>query len=98
MAVDRRAAGLVILRICIGLFFIFEGLGKIRWFPDTSILASRLAAWGQTAAAGSITDLQRVASLASRFARPVRFSRSTASRWWPVSGRRCSHSWRSSWR
>jgi len=63
MAVDRRAAGLVILRICIGLFFIFEGLGKIRWFTDSSVLAAQFTAWSQAAPPGSIAHwyLQRVA-------------------------------------
>ena len=63
MAVDRRAAGLVILRICIGLFFIFEGLGKIRWFADSSLLAAQFAAWAQAAPPGSIAHwyLQRIA-------------------------------------
>ena len=64
MAVDRRAAGLAILRICIGLFFIFEGLGKIRWFTDSSVLAGQFTAWAQSAAPGSISQwyLHRVAT------------------------------------
>ena len=64
MAVDRRAAGLTILRICIGVFFICEGLGKIRWFTDSSVLAGQFAAWSQAAAPGSIAHwyLQRVAT------------------------------------
>ena len=63
MAVDRRAAGLAILRISIGLFFIFEGLGKIRWFTDSSVLAAQFTAWSQAAPPGSIAHwyLQRVA-------------------------------------
>ena len=28
MAIDGRATGLTVLRICIGIFFIFEGIGK----------------------------------------------------------------------
>lgn len=47
MALDRQATGLAILRVCIGTFFVFEGLGKIRWFVDTSLLASQLAGWLQ---------------------------------------------------
>ena len=63
MAVDRNTTGIAILRICIGVFFIFEGLGKIRWFTDPSVLASQLAAWSQSAPSGSIAHLylQRVA-------------------------------------
>ncbi|HZP48455.1 MAG TPA: DoxX family protein [Vicinamibacterales bacterium] len=45
MAVDRRAAGLTVLRICIGLFFLFEGLGKIRWFANPAILGNQLNGW-----------------------------------------------------
>jgi uncharacterized membrane protein YphA (DoxX/SURF4 family) len=63
MAMDRQGTGLSILRICIGTFFIFEGLGKIRWFTDTSLLAAQLADWSQAVPAGSWSHLylQRVA-------------------------------------
>jgi uncharacterized membrane protein YphA (DoxX/SURF4 family) len=55
VAIDRQRAGLTILRISIGIFFIFEGIGKIRWFADTSILAGQFAGWSQAAAAGSVS-------------------------------------------
>jgi len=63
MAMDRQRLGLTLLRICIGVFFVFEGLGKIRWFTDASVLERQFAEWSQTAAAGSIaqTYLQRIA-------------------------------------
>jgi uncharacterized membrane protein YphA (DoxX/SURF4 family) len=63
MAVDRNATGIVILRMCIGIFFIFEGLGKIRWFADPSVLAAQLGTWSQAAPSGSISHwyLHRVA-------------------------------------
>jgi uncharacterized membrane protein YphA (DoxX/SURF4 family) len=63
MAIDRQRLGLTLLRLCIGVFFLFEGLGKIRWLTDSSILAGQFAEWAQTAAAGSIpqTYLQRIA-------------------------------------
>ena len=63
MAVDRQGTGLAILRILIGVFFVFEGLGKIRWFTDASILAGRFAEWSQAAAAGSVSEwyLSRIA-------------------------------------
>jgi uncharacterized membrane protein YphA (DoxX/SURF4 family) len=63
MAMDRQGTGLTTLRILLGVFWLFEGLGKIRWFTDTSILAGRLSEWMQHAAAGSIGQwyLQRVA-------------------------------------
>ena len=54
MAVDRPRAALTLLRICIGVFFIFEGIGKLRWLTDSSILAAQFAEWSQGAAPGSI--------------------------------------------
>ena len=45
MAVDRTRTGITILRVCLGVFFFFEGLGKLRWFTDTSILSAQLASW-----------------------------------------------------
>jgi uncharacterized membrane protein YphA (DoxX/SURF4 family) len=63
MAIDRQATGLATLRICIGIFFMFEGLGKIRWFTDPSLLAGQLAGWSQSVPAGSWSHLylERVA-------------------------------------
>ena len=55
MAINRQGAGLAIVRICIGLFFIFEGLSKLRWFVDSSILAGQLNGWLQNVGAGSIS-------------------------------------------
>ena len=64
MAVDRHVTGIVILRICIGIFFIFEGLGKIRWITDSSVLAGQFTTWSQAAPPGSISQwyLHRVAT------------------------------------
>ena len=63
MAIDRQGTGLTLLRICLGIFFIFEGLGKIRWFLDTSTLAGTFASWSQAAAPGSVSQwyLERIA-------------------------------------
>jgi uncharacterized membrane protein YphA (DoxX/SURF4 family) len=63
MAMDRQGTGLAVLRILIGVFFVFEGLGKIRWFIDSSILAARLDEWARAAAAGSVSHwyLSRIA-------------------------------------
>lgn len=74
MAIDRHGTGLSVIRICIGAFFIAEGIGKLRWFADPSILASQLAGWHQGLAAGSLsaTYLERVAvPYAGVFARLV---------------------------
>ena len=63
MAIDRQGTGLSILRICIGVFFIFEGISKIAWFTNTSLLATQLAGWAQAVPAGSWSHLylERVA-------------------------------------
>src|SRR5437879_2800278 len=63
MAIDRQATGLAILRIAVGIFFVFEGIGKIRWFTDTSLLTGQLAGWAQSVPAGSWSHayLERVA-------------------------------------
>jgi len=63
MALDRQGTGLAILRILVGVFFVFVGLEKIRWFTDTSILAGRLSDWAAHAPAGSISSwyLHRIA-------------------------------------
>ena len=58
---ERRA--LTILRISIGVFSFFEGLGKFRWFGDPSILRAQLDGWLASAPPGSLSHayLQRVA-------------------------------------
>jgi len=74
MAIDRQGTGLAILRVCIGIFFLFEGIGKIRWLTDPSLLAAQLRGWAQAvpAASWSHAYLERVAlPYASTFARLV---------------------------
>jgi uncharacterized membrane protein YphA (DoxX/SURF4 family) len=63
MAFDRQRTGLAILRVSIGAFFFFEGLRKIGWFTNASLLADQLSGWSRGAAAGSISQwyLQRIA-------------------------------------
>jgi uncharacterized membrane protein YphA (DoxX/SURF4 family) len=65
MAMDRQGTGLVVIRILIGVFFMFEGLSKLQWFMDPSILEKQLGGWHETAAAGSM-----VATYLERFAIP----------------------------
>ena len=57
MAIDRQGSGLALLRICIGIFFLFEGIGKIGWLTDTSILSGQLAGWAQAVPAASWNHL-----------------------------------------
>jgi|SRR4051812_236601 uncharacterized membrane protein YphA (DoxX/SURF4 family) len=63
MAVDRQGTGLAILRVCIGVFFVFESFLKIRWLTDSSILAGQFATFSNAAGAGSISAwyLHRIA-------------------------------------
>jgi len=63
MAIDRQGTALAILRIAIGVFFIFEGIGKIRWLTDSSMLAGQLGGWAQSAGSGSVSAwyLHRIA-------------------------------------
>ncbi len=53
MAIDRQGTGLTIIRIALGVFFLFEGLNKYQWLMDSSILAGRFSHWLADAAAGS---------------------------------------------
>jgi uncharacterized membrane protein YphA (DoxX/SURF4 family) len=55
MAFDRQGTGLTVLRVCLGVFLLAEGLTKYRWFTDSSLLAAQLAGWAQHAPPGSLT-------------------------------------------
>jgi uncharacterized membrane protein YphA (DoxX/SURF4 family) len=55
MAIDRQGVGLALARIFLGVFLVFEGLVKYRWFANTSILAGTLGSWMQAAPTGSLT-------------------------------------------
>src|SRR5205807_7925589 len=55
MAIARQATGLAIIRVCIGTFFLAEGVSKYRWFSDSSMLAGQLSGWAQNAAPGSFS-------------------------------------------
>ena len=63
MVLETRALGLVVVRILIGIFFVFEGLGKLGWLNDPSILASRFSTWLQAVGASSPSGryLERIA-------------------------------------
>jgi uncharacterized membrane protein YphA (DoxX/SURF4 family) len=45
MAVDRPRLALTVLRVCIGVFFVAEGVMKASWFMDTTLLARQLDDW-----------------------------------------------------
>ena len=37
------------LRLCLGVFFLFEAIGKVGWFASSAVLSSRLTEWLQSA-------------------------------------------------
>lgn len=55
MAFDRQGTGLATTRVLLGVFLLFEGLGKWRWLADTSILAGYFSRWLESAAPGSMS-------------------------------------------
>jgi uncharacterized membrane protein YphA (DoxX/SURF4 family) len=55
MAIDRCGAGLTVTRVCLGVFFLFQGINKYRWFGDPSMLAEQFDGWLEIAAPGSIS-------------------------------------------
>lgn len=55
MTLDRQGIGLAILRITIGVFFLFQGIAKIQWFTDSSLLAGKFSGWMQASAPGSVS-------------------------------------------
>ena len=55
MAIDRQGTGLTVLRILLGVFFLFQGVSHVRWLLDPSPLSQQLATWDHSARAGSIS-------------------------------------------
>lgn len=55
MAIDRQGTGLTIIRICLGVFFLFEGIGKLGWLLNSAVLKGRLDGWLADAATGSLS-------------------------------------------
>jgi uncharacterized membrane protein YphA (DoxX/SURF4 family) len=49
MAVNNHARGLTALRFFLGVFFLFEGIGKIGWLTDPSPLTEQLTEYLQSA-------------------------------------------------
>jgi uncharacterized membrane protein YphA (DoxX/SURF4 family) len=43
-----QAKGLAVVRIMLGVFFLFEAFGKISWLSDSGILAGRLNDWASS--------------------------------------------------
>ncbi|MGE0594699.1 MAG: DoxX family membrane protein [Vicinamibacterales bacterium] len=60
MASTPAARGLTALRIVLGVFFLFEGLGKVGWFADAGPLTARLTGYLQNANAWNRPYLEAV--------------------------------------
>lgn len=74
MAANPTGRGLTVLRVCLGVFFLFEGLGKIGWLMDASPLTTRLTSYLQSANAWNRAYLETVCIPgAAVFARLVLF-------------------------
>ena len=50
---NKQGTGLVIIRACLGVFFLAEAISKFGWFVDAGVLSSRLAGWLADAQVGS---------------------------------------------
>ncbi len=46
---NRQALGLAVLRVALGVFFLFQGIGKIGWFASSDVLQKTLTGWMETA-------------------------------------------------
>lgn len=57
MAIDRQGTGLAVLRVALGIFFIFEAFLKIKWLTDSSMLSAQFERWAAAAAPGSISAI-----------------------------------------
>ena len=63
MAIDRQGTGLALLRILLGVFFLFQGLNNLPWVLNPSLLSQQLASWEHSVRPGSLSAqyLQRAA-------------------------------------
>lgn len=74
MAANPTGRGLTVLRLCLGVFFLFEGIGKIGWLMDAAPLTTRLTSYLQSANAWNRAYLEAVCIPgAAVFARLVLF-------------------------
>ena len=55
MALDRQGTGLAVTRVCLGVFFLFMGIGKFAWLMDSSILEGQFSSWMDDTAPGSVS-------------------------------------------
>jgi len=61
MTFDRQGSGLTLIRIGLGVFFVFEGVGKLAWLINADALNGQLAGWLSGALPLNRWYLERVA-------------------------------------
>jgi uncharacterized membrane protein YphA (DoxX/SURF4 family) len=66
-----QAAGLMLVRITLGIYLFFMGLAKVSWLLDSTPLASQLSQWLSEATPISRWYLERMAPGAPIFARII---------------------------
>jgi uncharacterized membrane protein YphA (DoxX/SURF4 family) len=52
---NRQITGYTILRLFLGVFFLFAGIGKLRWLINSGILAGQLEGWLQASGPATIS-------------------------------------------
>jgi uncharacterized membrane protein YphA (DoxX/SURF4 family) len=60
MAASPHGRGLTILRIFLGVFFLFEAIGKAGWLMDSAALTKQLSGWLESAGPWNRWYLQTV--------------------------------------
>jgi uncharacterized membrane protein YphA (DoxX/SURF4 family) len=60
MAASSQARGLTALRLCLGVFFLFQGISKVGWLTDPSPLLTQLTTYLETANAWNRPYLENV--------------------------------------
>jgi uncharacterized membrane protein YphA (DoxX/SURF4 family) len=70
-SVKAQAAGLVLIRITLGIYLLFVGVGKARWLLDSTPLANQLSIWSAQATPLNRWYLERILPGTPVFARLV---------------------------
>ena len=60
MAATSQARGLTVLRLCLGVFFLLQGISKIGWLMDPSPLTAQLTSYLETANTWNRPYLEKV--------------------------------------
>jgi uncharacterized membrane protein YphA (DoxX/SURF4 family) len=66
-----QSAGLMVIRVAVGVFLLFQGLEKLSWLLDTGPLGKQLASWLETATPASRWYVERLLPATPVFARLV---------------------------